>query len=149
MKKFFLWFLLVAGALVAAYFLAPERIRNQMTATAGFFGSSFGRTFSIAADKIGGAKDFAVEKANQAKGKAVAVVNPKSPAERRAEILENLEATIAEIENPQTSAGEKQKLAGKAQKLVDEVKKQNKNEPGLLTTIVGKIAGSGSQCENP
>lgn len=127
---------MIGVALAGIFLFAPDRIKNQTLAAIGFLGSSLSHGFEVARDKIMGGKEF-IDSA----------LDPKSPQEKRAEILENLSATVAKIENPRTSASEKQKLASQAAKLVEEVKKENEDKPGFIQRVVSTISGSDNSCE--
>lgn len=137
MKTLF-YIAVAAGAVYAASIITPDSIKNKLLASVGLLNFSVKETIVNTADRI----------------------IPKSPAERRAELIERLEQSLEEIRRAQEGSTV-QPLAldtiEESEGIVKELKQENeKTKEGAVSSLVratseaiSNIAGTNKQetCE--
>ena len=123
--KTLLYIAVAAGAVYAASIITPDELKNKLLAAIGLNDFSVRETiFNAARD----AKDVALDK-----------LIPKSPAEKRAELIERLERSLAEIKEAQEKYADPkvEEIIEETQGFIVELKQENqKSKESALGGLV-------------
>jgi len=141
----FLVLIAVGGTIWAVSLVAPDSLKDRLSAAVSSGNFSVGQKIT--------------DSARQAKEKVSEVIIPKSPQEKRAELIARLEETIKEIEAAQeekfnlAAPSKAQELIKESEELIVKLKQENeKDKKGAVRSFLqatadalGSIGGNGSQ----